>query len=158
MKSFVLVLSVIIVLAATQLDVAAQKRKNNLSHCGSVVMGLRLCVETLDISVKSFQSVSLQLWIENTTKKEIPIQKGNFFKYLYKVKITDQKGSQLPSFYEIAEEKQKNGTVSAEESAKLLRLCCFGSLPSQQVIAPGEKKLLNVDLNDVFKFSPKPFT
>jgi hypothetical protein len=155
MKFLFFLLNMFLLLAVTSSHVAAQSKEGDLLSCGSVVSGLRLCTETLDISFKSPQNVFLRLWLENTTEKEILIQRGNFFKYLYEVKITDQNGTKLPSFYEIAAEKQKNRTINSEESGKLLRLCCMGSMPSKQTIAPKEKKLLTVDLSDIFEFKPK---
>lgn len=155
MKISIVLLGLIFLLAAASLDASAQPKETNSLHCGSVVKGLRLCTETLDILVRSPQDVFLRLWLENITKEDLVVQRGNFFKYLYEIRIVDQNGRNLPSFYEIAEEKKKSGTLSSEESGKLLRLCCMGSVPSQQIIAAKEKKLLNVDLSDIYEFKPK---
>ena len=147
--------SLFLLLTAASSIATAQTGAVDSPHCGSEVGGLRLCLERLEISVKSPETVVLQLWIENTGKERLLIQRGNFFNYLYEAKIIDQNGRHVPSFYEIAEEKKKRGTLSPEEGGKLLRLCCMGSLPSHQTIEPQEKKLANILLSGIYEFKAK---
>ncbi len=150
-----LVLGLIILLSNQIIYCQENSIKQEQKICNPFIEGLEFCIKPPVIPIKVGEAVIFNYSIKNLTGNEIEIIGGRRGGTgLLQISVIDENGNKIPTILENLAKKQKEGTLSKEESGKYLSYLAYSG-PGSTIINPNEERNWSWNLNFLYEFKTK---